>query len=137
MSTPADVKKKLPEKVHIKKYRIFPHDFNFSFQSITSMIDIVTYRVQIGSFAGGTKLRSKFKRRKKTSQLWTSHGFTTETAIYVGLVVMMIIIIQIRIHLLLSGDVELNPGPGTKEQVNPDMTKENELNGQTDTPQGY
>ena len=95
------------------------------------MIDIVSYRLRIGSFAGGGRLRS---RRKKTSQLSSSHRVTMETAMYIGLIVMMVTIIQIRIHLLLSGDVEQNPGPGTKDQVN---TKENGLYGQTEMTQGH
>ena len=37
--------------------------------------------------------------------------------------------------MLLSGDIKLTPGPGTNEQVNPDMTKGNELKGQTETTQ--
>ena len=116
----------------IQKLEMFQHDFHFSLQSIATMVDIVTYRLRIGSFAGGTKLRSKFNKRKKTTMVWTSCGFTRESAVYTGLVTMLIIIIQIRVHLLLSGDVELNPGPGTQEQLNTETN-----NTQTATTQGY
>ena len=46
----------------------------------------------------------------------------------------MVIIIQIWIHLLLSGNVESNPGPGI-ENTNNNVTKENE-NNLTEIPQG-
>ena len=46
----------------------------------------------------------------------------------------MVIIIQIWIHLLLSGDIESNPGLGI-ENTNNNLTKENE-NALTETPQG-
>ena len=94
------------------------------------MIDIVMYRMWIGTFGGGTKFKIKLKK----SPLWTRNGFRKDTILYLGLITTMVIIIQIRIHLLLSGDVELNPGPGI-ENTNNNVTKENE-NTLTETTQG-
>ena len=94
------------------------------------MIDIVAYRVWIGIFGGGTKFKIKLEK----SPLWTRNGFRKDTILYLGLVMTMVIIIQIRIHLLLSGNIESNPGPGI-ENAKKNVTKENE-NALTETPQG-
>ena len=94
------------------------------------MIDIITYRMRIGTFGGGTKFKIKLEK----SPLWSRNGFRQDTILYLGLVTTMVTIIQIRIHLLLSGDIESNPGPGI-ENTNNNVTKENE-NALTETPQG-
>ena len=83
----------------------------FSFQTI-KMIDITTYRARIGTFAGGTSWTTKLQRSMRMEK--TPNGKTTidtDIVVYMTLVSLLVVILQIRTHLLLSGDVELNPGP--------------------------
>lgn len=75
------------------------------------MIDITTYRMRIGCFRP-TRCRRKHDHRAKRADSGTRH-YQTEAIGSIIQIALLLLVIQIRTHLIISGDVEQNPGPIT------------------------
>lgn len=76
------------------------------------MIDITTYRMRIGCFSPPASKQKH--RRATTSDCGTWKQKQNEPFGFIIQVVLLVLVIQIRMHLIISGDVEQNPGPITQ-----------------------
>ena len=76
------------------------------------MVDIVTWRARIGLFCvGPSGRRAKVLRPFPQWSLLSS--MTTSSLVHLMLVNCEVVAVVCILLLMLSGDVEINPGPGT------------------------